>query len=225
MRCNKISKIHSSFVNDIRNRDINGVEILCGKQSNFFGRLIGIQNEYIDISINKKTITLENKKIFSLVDNAISTTRKTVGDKWDSEKWLKDEAVTLQSSVVNKAIDTVCEKHSFKLNKNEKAFVFNKLSTRQGVKLDSNCAQSNISQILHNNSYLTKKIESLYHKGQTRDEKNKLKNIVNSELTNLIFTKKFKNYDLKALKENAAEVITDLIKLNKHIADKVKNLG
>lgn len=83
------------------------------------------------------------------------------------------------------------------------------------ILLDPKCTQSSISQILYNNKSLSEKIERLSVFSPSRDDKNKLRNIINTKLTDHVFMKKFGDIDLNILRKKTAEELARLIKQKK----------
>lgn len=204
-----VSRASSFLVKNICKKEIRNLEIHSERKYGFIGKLLNVKNEVITFSINGKKERFESKNIFSLIDSAVKGSDKT--------KWFKEETTSILSSEVNKTIDAACENHGFFINKKEKDDIFRKISSGFApVKLDPKCTQSSISHILYNDKFLSKRIERLFVSSQYRDEKNKLRNIVNSRLTDQVFVKKFGGIDLNLLRQKTAEEIVRLVKLKNY---------
>lgn len=84
-------------------------------------------------------------------------------------------------------------------------------------KLDIRCAQSSILHVIDGSGYMRKKINQLYVDGMEREDKNKLKSFLNSELTALVYFEKYKGIDLAQLKEKTAIEIEKNFKSNGYV--------
>lgn len=202
-----ISRASSFLVKKICQKSIS-VDIVHEKKFGLIGKLLNIRNEVITFSFNGQKAKAETKSLFSLIDRAIEGSKKT--------EWFKEETVTLLSSEVNKVIDAASEKYGKVINEKDKKNIFHKISSEfSPLKLDPRCTQSSISQILYNSNYLSERMEKLSVFSQSHDEKNKLRNMVNSKLTDLIFMKKFGGIDLNLLRQKTAEEVALRIRLKK----------
>ncbi|QQG28495.1 hypothetical protein JFY74_21080 [Pectobacterium carotovorum] len=199
----------SSFVRNICTRSVENVGFQYFKKQGVIDKYIGgVANDCIEVSFKNNFSIIKNKTLFSLIDKALFNTNKN--------EWFKDETISLLSSEVNRVIDVACDKYNFSINKEERGRIFNKISSGLGViKLDPVCTQSSIMNILNNNKYISNKIECLYDKNQSSNEKNNLKNIVNHKLTDIVFMRKFGGIDMDTLRRNVADEISLIIRLKK----------
>lgn len=198
----------SFFVKNTCDTKLFNMEICSGRKYGIAGKILKVKNEFISFSIGGKKEVFETKKILSVVDSALKENRKT--------EWLKEETINILSSEVNKTIDAACEIHGIIISSEEKNNIFRKISVGLGpIKLDPKCTQSSISQILYNNKTLSEKINRLSVSLQSREEQNKLSNIINTRLTDQVFMKKFGGIDLNILRKKTAEELALLVKLKK----------
>lgn len=201
-----ISRASSFLVKNICSRKISNLEVRSEKKYGFIGNLLKIKNEVITFTFNGRKERFESKEIYSAIDKALKGSRKT--------EWFKEETISILSSEVNKTIDAACKQQGNIINNRQRDDIFRKISSSLGaVKLDPKCSQSSISQILYNNKSLSERIERLSAFSQSLDEKNKLKNIVNSRLTDQVFMRKFGGIDLNLLRQKIAEEMAFLVKL------------
>lgn len=201
-----ISRASSFLVKKICSRKISNLEVRSEKKYGFIGNLLKIKNEVITFTFNGRKERFESKEIYSAIDKALKGSRKT--------EWFKEETISILSSEVNKTIDAACKQQGNIINNRKRDDIFRKISSSLGaVKLDPKCSQSSISQILYNNKSLSERIERLSAFSQSLDEKNKLKNIVNSRLTDQVFMRKFGGIDLNLLRQKIAEEMAFLVKL------------
>lgn len=201
-----ISKTSSFLVKNIFMKNISKVEVCHKQKFGLIGKLLNVKNKVITFSLNGKEASFESENIFSLVEKALKGSNKT--------EWFKEETVSILSSEVNKVIDAACEKYGKSIDKKEKESIFRKISSDiTPIKLDPKCTQSSISHIIYNSEHFIKQTENLSFFSQSLDEKNKLRNMVNSRLTDLVFIKKFGGIDLNLLRQKTAKEVELRIKL------------
>lgn len=205
------SKTSSDLVRILCDRPFNNLSIYHENKNGLLNKIFNVKNEGVVFSFNNKKVSFNCRHLFSVVDNAL--------DGQSKNKWFIEETRSLLSSEINKVIDCAGRKYGKILNENDKKKIFDKMSSGISLELDPRCTQSSISQILINNKTLLARIESLYLSSQSCDEKNKLKNLINSELTNVIFMRKFGGVDLEILRRQAAEEIAFLMKKKNTGAD------
>ncbi|MGL5969131.1 MAG: hypothetical protein ACRCZ6_18645 [Kluyvera sp.] len=203
-----IPKASSFLVKNICDRKLCNLEILSKNKYGFVGNFLKARNEVMTFSIGGVKEKFETKAILSSVDRALKDSCKT--------EWSREEKISILSSEINKTIDAACEIHGRILNEKEKDDLFRRISSKFGsVELDLKCTQSSISQILYNNKSLSEKVERLSVFSPSRDDKNKLRNIINTKLTDHVFMKKFGDIDLNILRKKTAEELARLIKQKK----------
>lgn len=207
------SSATSSFVKEICSRSVNDVSVRYEKKYGFIGRIFNVGNENITFSSKGGKASFKSKELFSIVDKAV----KSVKGGNNKPEWFKQETINILSSEINKVIDAACRQYGNVISEREKSNIFHKLSSGLGeINLDQRCTQSSISHALYNNKSLSDKVEGLYMPSQPAIEKNKLRHLVNSKLTDVIFMRKFGGIDLNLLRQKTAEEVALLLKVKGH---------
>ncbi len=206
------SSIGQSTCRMVNNPCIRAAAEISFKQERNSGgmldRLFGVRRESLSVQVNNRITCISLTKVNKEVDKAIL--RSGVY----KPSWVCQETVTHLSAEVNKTIDRICHQQAKNISNIQKDRIFAHLSNRlgSGVKLDSRCTQSSIGHILRNNSYVTNKLENLVSsRDMSSHEKNEIKNIVTSKLTDIVFEDKFGGVSVEQLRKDATrEVETQL---------------
>lgn len=172
-------------------------------------RLFGVRRESLSIQVNNRSADINLTKVNKEIDKAIL--RSGVY----KPSWFCQETITHLSSEVNKTIDRTCHQQATNISNTQKNRVFFHLSVKlgNGVKLDPRCTQSSIGHILRNSSYITNKFENLVSsRDMSSCEKNEIKNILTSKLTDLVFENKFGGVSVEQVRRDAAREVEKQLK-------------
>ena len=171
-------------------------------------RLFGVRRESLSVQVNSRSVSINLTKVNKEVDKAILCSGVY------KPSWLCQETVTHLSAEVNKTIDRACLQQAKDISSAQKNRVFSRISVKlgNGIQLDSRCTQSSIGHMLRNSTYVSHKIDRLVSSGDMNGrEKNEIKNIVTSKLTDIVFEEKFGGVSVEQLRKDAArEVDTQL---------------
>jgi len=201
-----ISKASSFIVKNICDTDIKGMMISREKRKGLWQKITRTSNAVTTFSLNGQVAQFEDKKIFSIVDHALKVQNR--------KEWFKEETTNLFSAEINKVIDTACKKYG-PIRDTDRKNIFRKLSSEVDATLDQVCTQSSISHMLYNSQAVSKEVQKLYHPSHTRDEKNKINNLVNKKLTDIVYIKKFSGKAPDPVRTRAAEEMALLVKKKK----------
>ncbi|MEQ5075795.1 hypothetical protein ABN197_17845 [Providencia alcalifaciens] len=173
------------------------------------GRLFGVRRDSLSVQVNNRITNINLTKVNKEVDKAILCSGVY------KPSWVCQETVTHLSAEVNKTIDRTCFQQAKDIGNAQKNRIFAHLSVKlgNGIQLDSRCTQSSIGHILRNSAYVSHKLENLV---SSRDmngrEKNEIKNIVTSKLTDIVFENKFGGVSVEQLRKDAAREIETQLK-------------
>ncbi|HHR5845543.1 TPA: hypothetical protein ACS7Y7_003776 [Providencia alcalifaciens] len=207
------SSIGQSTCRMVNNPCIRAAAEISFKQERNSGgilsRLFGVRREMLSVQVNNRNVNINITKVNKEVDKAI------LHSGVHKPSWFCQETVTHLSAEVNKTIDRTCHQQAKNISNIQKERIFAHLSNRlaSGVKLDSRCTQSSIGHILRNSSYVTHKLENLVSsRDMSSHEKNEIKNIVTSKLTDIVFEDKFGGVSVEQLRKDATREVEAQLK-------------
>ncbi|WDC32344.1 bfpT-regulated chaperone (plasmid) [Escherichia albertii] len=166
-------------------------------RSSFWGA-----KEILQFSMGGRTISFSVNQMNKMILKTV--TRQSTKE---IDAWKNDERIVYPSRLVNMGIDKHCSENSTSMAGVIRQRVFTLIEEELGIKLDSNAAQTSIIHIINGNGEFGKKLASLCE-GMSRDDKNKISDIVANKLADRFFERQLGNkIDIKKLQCNVESYI------------------